>query len=157
MEQTFSIDPYDIDQLLYCSLAADDLRAADIDAIVEQAQAANRSAEITGMLMVHEGIFVQWIEGPRDAVRKLWHNILSDSRHRCIVKLLANRDLQHRSFADWGMKRVPREYVLQLVEEAEFLAKQDAPTLWMPAIEGMLKLLRSAEPRNEVERMERSS
>jgi Sensors of blue-light using FAD len=157
MEPTFSVDPYDIDQLMYCSLAADNLSPADVQAIVEQAQAANRAAEITGMLMVHEGIFVQWIEGPRQAVLALWQKLLSDPRHRCVVKLLANKDLQHRSFADWSMKLVPREYLLKLIEEADYLAKQEAPTPWMPAIEGMLKLLRSAEPRDEVEQMERAS
>ena len=146
-------EPFDIDQLMYCSLAAQPMSEEDINAIVQKAQVTNPGARITGTLMVHEGVFIQWIEGPRYAVDTLWRKLLKDSRHHCIVKLLVNKDMHERAFAGWTMKRVSRDEMLCMVEEARNLALLHTPTPWAPAIDALLTLLKSTEPREQVVQM----
>ncbi len=143
-------DRYDVDQLLYCSLAAPNLEEHEIDEIVRQAQAKNQAAQITGMLMVHQGIFLQWIEGPRHAVEILWRKLLLDPRHYCIVKLITTRDRPQRSFADWSMQLVPRDYVLELLNDAREAARYDKASPWAPAMDALMKLVEGQEPQQAV-------
>ena len=75
--------------LLYTSRARTSLLADDLNQIIEVAQAHNRSLDVTGLLLHGRmeaipsvpGGFVQWIEGPQDAVEALFADIEDDPRH----------------------------------------------------------------------------
>ena len=75
--------------LLYRSRARPGLLAGDLNAIIETAESRNRAIDVTGILLYGQlaivagapGEFVQWIEGPEDAVEALYADIRTDARH----------------------------------------------------------------------------
>lgn len=77
-----------------------------LEDILVQARDNNREAEITGLLVSHQGNCLQVLEGPRDAVLDCFARIESDPRHRgCVV--LASEPIEERDFEDWDMAFVP--------------------------------------------------
>ena len=76
--------------LLYRSRAVPGLLAADLNQIIATSQGRNADLGITGLLLhgrldavpTAPGEFVQWIEGPEEAVEVLFERIEQDSRHR---------------------------------------------------------------------------
>ena len=75
--------------LLYRSRARPGLLAGDLNAIIETAESRNRAIDVTGILLYGQlaivagapGEFVQWLEGPEDAVEALYADIRTDARH----------------------------------------------------------------------------
>jgi hypothetical protein len=74
-----------------------------VDDILTKSRANNPTIGITGNLIYHSDLFLQFLEGPSSAVYKLYETILADNRHADIVKL---RDVSfsRRLFASWAMK-----------------------------------------------------
>ena len=62
----------------------------------------NRTSDITGLLVAHEGWFLQAVEGPQTAVTALVARIIRDPRHRC-VRVLREGPAEARLFQDWDM------------------------------------------------------
>jgi hypothetical protein len=131
----------DIDQILYCSLASTPMTDAQIDALAQSAERLNRLDKISGMLMHGDGVFVQLIEGPRDAINQLWARLLKDKRHCGVVQLYHRREVESRSCKGWGMQYVEREHLQAIVHEAKEEIIQGRKTVWAPAIERMDYLL----------------
>jgi hypothetical protein len=92
-------------RLLYASRAATKIDAEELLAIQRHATAANPKAGITGALCYADGIFIQALEGGRDAVNRLYLRIAADARHKDVV-LLAYDEIAERRFAGWAMGRV---------------------------------------------------
>ena len=69
-------------QLIYASRSSRVLGPADVKDILGASQRNNTRAGITGALCLHNGIFLQLLEGDRAAVNVLYHRLLKDSRHR---------------------------------------------------------------------------
>jgi Sensors of blue-light using FAD len=157
MEIQLIPEPCEVDQLLYCSLAATELDEGSLERLVADASAANQAMKITGMLMVHQGMFLQWIEGPRDTVALLWRKILKDPRHHCIVRLVKMQDQSKRSFPNWSMNLVPRGYVMQVLHDAREAARDDINSPWAPPMEALIMLLDSEEPQEQVRSMHRNA
>ncbi len=75
--------------LLYRSRARPGLLASDLNDIIATAEGHNPSIGVTGLLLYGEltaipgapGEFVQWIEGPEEAVEALYARIEADPRH----------------------------------------------------------------------------
>jgi hypothetical protein len=70
--------------------------------LLEQSRGKNARLEITGLLLYKGGHFLQAIEGPREAVERLYDSIEHDSRHE-IIRLLASEAILRRRFPDWAM------------------------------------------------------
>ena len=68
----------------------------------------NRDVAITGLLLAHQGWFVQALEGPVRAVADTYARILRDDRHVGPIVLAEGSAM--RAFADWNMcaRRVSR-------------------------------------------------
>jgi hypothetical protein len=64
--------------------------------------ARNGPLGVTGLLLVHDGWFLQALEGSADAVRATYDRSGADRRH-CEVTRIALAPTQIRCFADWGM------------------------------------------------------
>lgn len=91
-------------RLIYASRPAND-EAAGEDQVAEIIRASirnNRAAAITGLLLVHDGWFVQALEGPHQAVMTTYGRILKDARHRDATVIAAGSTYE-RGFADWNM------------------------------------------------------
>ena len=74
-------------RLLYVSRAVDLDSAKAIESILETSRAHNLSNGITGVLCYGGGVFLQAIEGGREAVNTLYNHIVSDKRHTDVALL----------------------------------------------------------------------
>jgi Sensors of blue-light using FAD len=90
-------------RLLYASRTA--AGEADFAAILRASRAHNAPRGITGLLCHSDGVFVQVLEGGREAVNALYNLIVADPRHRDVI-LLAYEEVQQRRFAGWSMGQV---------------------------------------------------
>lgn len=70
--------------------------------LIDIFQKNNLLYNITGILLYNEGNVIQYIEGHKDNVVKLFNNILYDNRHIRIIKLLQNQ-INIRNFPNWSM------------------------------------------------------
>lgn len=91
-------------RLLYASRAVDP-RPETIDAILTQSRQFNPTSGITGILCYGGGIFLQAIEGGRNAVSELYGHIQKDARHKDVV-LLHYEEITERRFGGWTMGQV---------------------------------------------------
>ncbi len=92
-------------RLLYASRAAAALDPDALQAILRQSKGHNPAAGITGLLCYSGGIFMQALEGGRDAVNRLYLKIAGDPRHADVV-LLSYEEITERRFAGWSMGQV---------------------------------------------------
>ena len=92
-------------RLMYASRAASAVDADELAVILKQAKANNPKLGVTGALCFADGIFMQVLEGGRDAVNQLYNRIARDPRHRDVV-LLSYEEIGERSFAGWSMGQV---------------------------------------------------
>ncbi len=92
-------------RLLYVSRLADPTKPEVIDGILADSRKHNPAQGITGILCYGAGIFLQAIEGGRDAVSQLYNHISKDLRHKDVV-LLHFEEITERRFGGWTMGRV---------------------------------------------------
>ena len=90
---------------LYASRAAHPVEAAGLDAILRQARDHNPRRGITGLLCHTDAVFVQVLEGGRDAVSDLLAALMRDDRHHGL-RLLAYDEIAERRFGHWAMGQV---------------------------------------------------
>eukprot|EP00667_Euglena_gracilis_P003050 EG_transcript_3059 len=85
----------DLLTLTYVSQATTPLWEADLNAIARHAAKHNEGANITACLLYLNGVFLQTLEGPREAVLPLWERIKADARHMEVVPV-QTAPLDHR-------------------------------------------------------------
>ena len=74
-----------------------------LDNILITSRSNNREVGVTGNLICHSDLFLQMLEGPSEAVHRLYEKILTDDRHADIVKLRDEKSEQ-RLFPSWAMR-----------------------------------------------------
>lgn len=92
--------------LVYTSTATDSLSDAGLAALLEKSRSNNASENITGMLLYRRRQFIQFLEGPEEAVRGLLLRIRLDPRHTDL-KVLVEGSGRERQFSDWTMGYEP--------------------------------------------------
>ncbi len=92
-------------RLLYASRAAQTLTPEVIESILAQSRAHNPEHGITGLLCYSGDIFMQVLEGGRDAVCELYNMIARDPRHGN-VRILSYEEIFERRYANWTMGQV---------------------------------------------------
>jgi hypothetical protein len=103
-----------LSRLTYASTANFDTNSGsgnidlEIGRILRACKINNPKQGIGGVLHYGYGYFFQGIEGPRDAVNRLYERITADDRHRDL-QVLSTHDTETRFFPDWSMKYVPLE------------------------------------------------
>jgi hypothetical protein len=80
--------------------------AGMLDDILMSARRHNRDNAITGALICRADLFMQILEGPRDAVTETFARIIRDDRH-LDVTLICCDDTDARLFPDWYMRDDP--------------------------------------------------
>jgi len=87
------------------SLLSDDADTAwrQVADILDAWRRNNAVAEITGALLFSDTNFAQVLEGPRDAVERLYQTLNSDGRHK---DLLLTEPLVARQFPRWSMSYI---------------------------------------------------
>jgi Sensors of blue-light using FAD len=111
-------------RLLYVSRLADPAKPEVIDTILSECRAQNPAHGITGILCYGGGIFLQAIEGGRNAVSELYNHICKDKRHQDVV-LLHFDEITERRFGGWTMgqanlSKLNTSIVLKYSEKPEF-------------------------------------
>ncbi len=89
-------------QLVYVSSARVPMAPQDLNDLLARARASNTAAKISGLLLHHDGNFMQVLEGEREQVLGLFARIKRDPRHHRIITLLSH-DIEHREFDEWSM------------------------------------------------------
>ncbi len=109
-------------RLVYASRATGPIDEALVGSILEASRRNNSARGITGILCTHpeSGVFLQALEGGREAVNALYGTLLQDPRHGDIT-LLAYDEIDERRFASWRMgivdlNKVNRSSVLRYSE-----------------------------------------
>ena len=110
-------------RLLYASRAVDP-KPEVIEVILAQSRQFNPATGITGILCYGGGIFLQAIEGGREAVNTLYNHIVSDKRHSDVA-LLHYEEISERRFGGWTMgtvnlAKLNTSIVLKYSERPEF-------------------------------------
>jgi hypothetical protein len=95
---------------LYASRAAQSPIGGVLDSILEQSNRKNPQLGVTGLLLSTDDVFVQVLEGGRDAVCDLYNAIVSDRRHHN-VRLLAYEEIAERRFGNWTMGQVSADSI----------------------------------------------
>ncbi len=67
------------------------------------ARARNKAIGVTGMLLFHDGTFLQALEGEQRAVNEVFASVQSDARHRDIAVLHRGPGFEQRVFGDWPL------------------------------------------------------
>jgi hypothetical protein len=77
-------------------------QAAILNSIVSVSRAHNAQAAITGALMFTEANFVQFIEGPANAIEILLDKLMRDDRH-VNIRILIDQPAAGRRFGRWTL------------------------------------------------------
>jgi hypothetical protein len=93
-------------RISYISKFSRRLTRDEIDELAADSAERNRSLGVTGMLMSSGDIFYQVLEGPLDAVDGLFQKIAVDPRHRDVLVLSMQDEVDDRQFPSWAMKKV---------------------------------------------------
>lgn len=89
-------------QLTYASRTATTLGPGDVKDILQCSARNNQAIGVTGALCLANGIFLQQLEGDRQAVNTLYHRILKDRRHK-EPAVLDMSEIVVRQFGSWSM------------------------------------------------------
>jgi hypothetical protein len=88
--------------LVYRSVARPGFDLHQIQEMLSKATSFNHQQEITGCLLLHDGEFIQYLEGNQFRVLTLFDKIKEDKRHEK-VELLSYGELDKRAFETWDM------------------------------------------------------
>ena len=91
-----------IHQLVYISAAEHEFSEKELKQLLAKARENNESLGITGMLLFHEGSFIQALEGNKKSVEKLYEKIGQDQRHS-ETRVIFRGELEERDFETWSM------------------------------------------------------
>jgi hypothetical protein len=79
-----------------------------LDGILLVARINNARAGVTGALVCRADLYLQMLEGPEEAVRKIYASICKDDRHMEIRQRFLE-PVTERMFPDWAMLDDPAE------------------------------------------------
>lgn len=66
----------------------------------------NAKDGLSGVLIHDGGHFIQYLEGPHDALGRCFETIRGDERHTDLLDLIANEPCDRRAFPSWSMAYV---------------------------------------------------
>ena len=118
--------PITIDRLVYRSEATrptDSLQS--LAELLGEAQHNNARDGLTGALAVHDGRFLQVVEGPSGMIDGLERRLARDPRHRDIT-VLGRHPIEARAFGGWTMASA--RITPALAPELAALLAEDRPS-----------------------------
>jgi len=118
-------------QLVYRSTETRAMTEADLRALLKNAREKNDRLGVTGLLLYAQGRFLQVLEGPESAVRRLYDTIEADPRHTGTEVLLTTR-VAERTFPDWNMGLERPGAFVNLEGLSSFLQSGELPSAAEP-------------------------
>jgi hypothetical protein len=104
--------------LVYCSRATDEMSERELASLMRVAKAKNRKRDITGLLVHSHGMFLQVLEGPREAVEELMRELYCDGRHDGIIRLQSLEDVRERLYPGWTMQLVEPGQIREILNDS---------------------------------------
>jgi methylmalonyl-CoA mutase cobalamin-binding subunit len=144
-------DPRGLANLIYRSEATQNFDSGRFDQIMDVAVARNAREGLTGTLVYDQGRFMQWLEGPQEALDRVLGSIRVDSRHTGLEVLRA-RPIRERAFSDWRMRLAVRRSQPFRLPPGTFEASDapiDALMTYPEAAPSLLRVLFGAEADND--------
>ena len=92
-------------RLIYASDTADYVDWTDLKDILLKSQENNERLDVTGILVMASGKFLQVLEGSRNHLNALYRKILQDSRHKD-SRLVSYTPIHERHFSEWSMRGI---------------------------------------------------
>ncbi|MEC3910762.1 BLUF domain-containing protein [Sphingobium sp. CR2-8] len=89
-------------QIMYISSATSMMTSQQCATIAQRSAINNSRDDVTGLLLFNSRRFLQVLEGPKDAVERIFARIHADPRHRAVVKL-REAPIDAREFGAWAM------------------------------------------------------
>jgi hypothetical protein len=89
-------------RMVYVSSATELFSDTQLKSLLSKSRQNNTAHGITGMLLYKDGNFMQCLEGPKDLVLSLDAKIKSDPRHRGMLVLLKEENVEPE-FSEWAM------------------------------------------------------
>jgi Sensors of blue-light using FAD len=133
----------DLFQIVYVSSAVVLMSLDGVTSLLAWSRRENTRIGVTGLLLYHDGNFMQLLEGPEPVVRGLYARIEKDLRHRGCQTLLQTR-IKERTFPQWsmGFRNLSSPEVRAMPGYSEFL-NRCAPGEMLPLDSNLaLRLLR---------------
>jgi hypothetical protein len=119
--------------IVYCSCATDIMSDRELANIIKTSQHNNARSGITGLLVYGGGMFLQSLEGPREAIETLMRELHCDPRHDGVIRLQSMEDMRERLYPEWSMQHVDpgeiREILLDSLSRARSPRQAQAITL----------------------------
>lgn len=94
--------PGEIFFIMYQSRATVEFSNSDLSDLLGVARTNNRKVGLTGVLLLKDGNFLQYIEGEKEPLDRTYSKIEEDTRHSDI-KVLTKGVQESRIFKDWSM------------------------------------------------------
>ena len=129
----------DLAHLSYCSQVQGLCGEAELVRILDASQRNNQRDEITGLLTFSGEVFVQFLEGPPEALRRLMTRLRGDPRHHNILVLSEGTE-HERLLPGWDMELVSRSEAHQVLRDALREADSYAKVI------GLSRLLAKLDP-----------
>ncbi|MGL4229762.1 MAG: BLUF domain-containing protein [Casimicrobium sp.] len=89
-------------RLVYVSTALDSVDLNEFKKILNTAQTNNGARDLTGMLAFNSKVFLQALEGSREAINDLYAKLVRDPRHFNLM-LLKYASIEQRHWSAWSM------------------------------------------------------
>lgn len=91
-----------LESIIYLSSAKRLLSAEDLRELLAVSRRNNEAAGIGGILIYWDGNFLQYVEGPPDALDALFERLERDDRHSGMI-VMERKRIAARAFPDWTM------------------------------------------------------
>jgi len=117
-----AVTPTVVFQLGYASAATHPYTPDELKTLLAKARSNNTLLDVTGVLLYHEGSFLQVLEGDQETVETLYAKISKDPNHSNAM-LLFKDNASERSFDQWtmGFRQLRKEDVEDLPGLNQFL------------------------------------
>jgi hypothetical protein len=90
-------------QIVYISSAKQKFSTSDFKKLLVRARMRNNAVGVTGMLVFHDGTFLQALEGENRAVNEIFASIQDDPRHGDLTVVHRGPGPEQRVFGEWSM------------------------------------------------------
>jgi len=88
--------------ILYISTMKIEYSKEEIKEMLKLFQERNNENRISGLMLYHDRNVIQYIEGNKEELYKIYNNIENDRRHYNVIKII-NEKIIKRNFIEWDM------------------------------------------------------
>ncbi len=108
--------------IIYVSTLRKNITLEDIQFLSKNFSTNNKKHDISGVLVCASGTVMQYIEGEKEKIDRLYLNILNDNRHYNIITLF-EEEIETKFYEDWGLK-FEKSDIAKLVDIKQQLSKK---------------------------------